>query len=586
MNATTQHYLCQLAAQLAAAPHGGKGALLGAAAAHLGCSLATLQRKLAAVRLDAPRKTRSDAGQIALPLDEAQAISAYLLDHLRGLGKQSKTLAAAVADLRANGLIRAAKLCAETGELLPLHESTIARALRHYGLHPEQLRRPRAAVQQASLHPNHVWQLDASTCTLFYMDDDGSAAMPEAVFYKNKLENFQKVAKQRVTRFVLTDHTSGYIKVRYYFGGESVANFSEFFIWCMCPSGNKHDPMHGVPKILMVDPGSGMAGAFRVLVQRLGIRMIVNAPGNPRAKGQVENAQNLVEMGFEGQFRAHRPANLAELNDRAHTWAAHFNSQRVHSRHGKTRSDMWQTIAQSELRVPVSAEVLRALLTAPTKECKVNTHTQVQFAGRVWDVSAVPGVLVGEKLHITFNAYNDAEVFAVFKAEDGQEVLHPCPLVATNERGFGANANVIGDGYEALPDSSADTARKRLAQIATGQTTQEAADRALKDKKRELFSGRIRFDHLQADLDAAPIPMPRRGEVAAVGVQMPAAAARTLSHFEAGRWLSDHGVAASAERNAAVKAAYPDGVPEDELEALKTRLTADSTRAQLRVVNG
>lgn len=586
MNALTQHYLCDLAAQLAAAPHGGKGALLAAGAAHLGCSLATLQRKLAAVRLTAPRKQRSDAGQLALTVPDAEALSAYLLDHVRGLGKKSLTLSDAVEHLRATGLMQAARVDAATGELLPLSDSAITRALRHYGLHPDQLRRPRAAIQQASLHPNHVWQLDASTCTLFYMDDDGSTAMPEAVFYKNKLENFERVAKQRVTRFVLTDHTSGYIKVRYYFGGESVANFSEFFIWCMCRGQNLHDPMHGVPKILMVDPGSGMAGAFKVLVQRLGIRMIVNAPGNPRAKGQVENAQNLVEMGFESQFRAHRPANLAQLNDRAQVWLAHFNASRVHSRHGKTRTDMWQTITADQLRVPVSAEVLRALLTAPTKDCKVNAFTQVQFAGRQWDVSAVPGVLVGEKLPITFNAYNDAEVFAVFKAADGQEVLHPCPLVQVGEHGFSARAKVVGEGYTALPDSSADTARKRLAQIATGQATQEGADRALKDKKQELFNGRIRFDHLQQALDAAPIPMPRRGQAAEVAAQLPAAIARVLSHFEAGRWLSEHGLAASAARNAAVKAAYPDGVPEDELPALKTRLSADTARAALRVVNG
>ena len=83
-----------------------------------------------------------------------------------------------------------------TGEVVPLSASAVAAALRRYGLHPEQLRRPSVAVQQVSLHPNHTWQMDASTCVLFYLDDQGAAEMPESVFYKNKLENFQKVAKQ------------------------------------------------------------------------------------------------------------------------------------------------------------------------------------------------------------------------------------------------------------------------------------------------------------------------------------------------------------------------------------------------------
>ena len=55
----------------------------------------------------------------------------------------------------------------------------VARALRGYGLHPEQLRRLPAAQQQSTPHPNHTWQMDASVCTLFYLDDDdGTRDMP------------------------------------------------------------------------------------------------------------------------------------------------------------------------------------------------------------------------------------------------------------------------------------------------------------------------------------------------------------------------------------------------------------------------
>jgi len=95
--------------------------------------------------------------------------------------------------------------------------------------------------------------------------------------------------------------------------------------------------MHGVPFQLMVDPGSGMAGAFKNLVRRLRIKLIVNAPGNPRAKGQVENAHNLVETNFESGFKFTHVPSIDWINDKAQMWMRHYNSARVHTRHKMTR---------------------------------------------------------------------------------------------------------------------------------------------------------------------------------------------------------------------------------------------------------
>lgn len=568
-----------------AAPRGGKEAVYAAAAHRLGLSRATLLRHLHSVAVRPQRKRRADSGQFELPRPEAETLSAYLQQHFRGNGKRSINMDQAVADLRANGLIRALRTDPDTGELLPLSSSAIARALRGYGLHPEQLRRLPPAQQQSTPHPNHTWQMDASVCTLFYLDDDGARDMPANVFYKNKPENFERVARQRVTRFVITDHTSGAIKVRYALGGESVANFAEFFLWAIGQHGRL--PMHGVPLQLMVDPGSGMAGAFKNLVRRLRIKLIVNAPGNPRAKGQVENAQNLVEMGFESQFRAHRPGSLAELNARAAVWQDHFNATALHSRHGKTRAMKWMEITAEQLRVAPSLDVCRQLLTAADQACRVNNFLQVQFGGsnRRWDVRSVPGVTPGEKLAITFNAYNDREVFAVLAGPDGEEVLHPCPLIEQDANGFTVGAPVIGGGYVALPDTVADTARKRTELLATGAATQEAARQLRKQRDHEVFNGAVRFDHLQREVEAQAPFLPRRGEALVPTVQAPAieAAPRLLTHFEATRELASLGVAMNPERVSQLRAWHPGGVPENELVNLQHRLTV---RAGLRVVAG
>ena len=568
-----------------AAPRGGKEAVYTAAAQRLGLSRATLLRHLHSVAVRPQRKRRADSGQFELPRPEAETLSAYLQQHYRGNGKRSINMDQAVADLRANGLIRALRADPDTGELLPLSPSAIARALRGYGLHPEQLRRLPPAQQQSTPHPNHTWQMDASVCTLFYLADDGTRDMPANVFYKNKPENFERVARQRVTRFVITDHTSGAVKVRYALGGESEANFTEFFLWAIGQHG-RH-PMHGVPFQLMVDPGSGMASAFKNLVRRLRINLIVNAPGNPRAKGQVENAQNLVEMGFESQFRAHRPASLAELNARAQVWQDHFNATATHSRHGKTRDMAWMAITREQLRIAPSLDLCRQLLTAADQPCKVNTFLQVQFGGgkRFWDVRSVPGVMPGEKLAITFNAYNDREVFAVLTGDDGEEVLHPCPLVERDANGFTVGAPQIGAGYVALPDTAADAARKRTELLATGAPTLEQAARVRKQREHEVFNGAVRFDHLERELAEQATLLPRRGELLQPTVQPPVieAAPRLLTHYEAARDLKAMGVDMNPERVTQLRAWHPQGVPEDQLATLQHRLTV---RAGLRVVGG
>src|SRR3990167_4609419 len=57
---------------------------------------------------------------------------------------------------------------------------------------------------------------------------------------------------------------------------------------------------------LQTDPyvgSAGVSGAFGNLCRRLLVDPIVNKAGNARAKGQVENAHNIVETDFESGFK-------------------------------------------------------------------------------------------------------------------------------------------------------------------------------------------------------------------------------------------------------------------------------------------
>ena len=583
--------LSQVAIDAACAPSKGKGAIYARACERLnGISLATLHRNLNKVAVRNQRKQRCDAGVFALSLAEAEIISAYIMRHYRGNGKRGITIGTALRDLRENHLVRAEVIDAATGAITLLSDSAVLKALKAHGLHWQQVlhaERP-MAVAQSSRHPNHTWQIDASVCTLFYLDDDGTSPMPANVFYKNKPENFERVAKQRVTRFVITDHNSSAIKLRYFLGSESVANYAEFFLWAMQKQPGHTDPVHGVPFRLMADPGSGLAGAFKNLGRRLGIELIIIKAGNPQAKGQVERAQDLVEMGFEHQFRAHRPANLAALNERAQVWACNFNATAVMKRHGKTRFMKWMEITPAQLRMSPSLQMCRELLTGAEKDCTVNQYGRVQFggAGRMWDVRSVPAVAVGQKLAITFSAYNEREVFCVFKDAQGREVLHPCPLVELDEHGFASDARVIGSGYQALPDTAADTNRKRALLLTTGAATLKDAEKAQKQKGFEVFNGAVRFDYLQRQNDAQLpfIPKPSVALELQATTRSTPVPVRMLAGFALAQALAARGVKMSLEANALIAELYgKDGVPEDQLDALQARL---SVRAGLRVVAG
>ncbi|HCP0994756.1 TPA: integrase, partial [Escherichia coli] len=187
MNAALTERLVYVARAARDAGHGKRCAIYDAACAELGMSRATLLRRLKEVSVTDKRKKRADAGRSALTRDEAALISATLREATRKNGKRLYSIADAVETLRANGFISAGRTDETTGEFFPLSEDAISRALRNYGLHPEQLDAPAPHTEVASLHPNHVWQIDASLCTLYYLSNGhkGLQVMDSAKFYKN-----------------------------------------------------------------------------------------------------------------------------------------------------------------------------------------------------------------------------------------------------------------------------------------------------------------------------------------------------------------------------------------------------------------
>ena len=538
-------------------------------------SRATLARKIKEVAVMAPRKRRSDAGQSALTLDEAKLISAALMETTRKNGKRLYSIKDAVTMLRANNAIRAEFLDTETGELRPLSESTIHRALRMYGLHPDQLLAPAPVTELASRHPNHVWQIDASLCTLYYLGNGakGLQGMEGQVYYKNKPGNLERVSANRVWRYVVTDHASGWVYVEYVLGAESGENLCSVFINAMQERGGA-DMMHGCPVMIVTDPGAAMTGAlFRNLCRALGISLVINAVGNARAKGQVENANNLVETKFEPGLKLRPVASLDELNTLAKAWRENFNATEVHRRHGQARSQVWMKIRADQLIKAPSVDACRELAVATPESRKVTPKLRVSFQGREYDVSTVPGVMVGEKVMVTRNPWRDDAAQVVLVGEDGRDVFHVVHEVFKNELGFSKKAAVFGESFKRHADTPAQTALKDIEQLVTGTDSQVAAEAARKAKSLP-FGGQLDpYKHI--DDATLPTYLPRRGtahDLVAPKVELP-----LLSHVDAAKQIKPRVESAGGEWTADhfrwLQQRYPAGVPQDQLDTIVAELS-------------
>lgn len=570
MNVIQAQQLARIAEQAAVAPHGQRTAIYKAGAEEMGVSLQTLQRKLKEFCVGKPRKRRSDAGNSALPLDEARMISAVLLESIRANNKQLSTIERAVERLRSNHLILGGRVDEVTGELRPLSCGAIARALRAYKLHPDQLLCDAPAVSLASKHPNHVWQVDASISTQFYLADDGARQMNKAEFYDGKPGNLKRIERQRLWRYVVTDHASGTLYVEYVLGAESTMNLCNVLINAM-QKRHAADPFHGVPWMLMTDPGAAMtSGTFRNLCRAMSIELVINQVGNARAKGQVEQAHNIVEREFESALKFQAATSLEQINGWAGQWMRYFNATAIHTRTRRSRYAVWQLIKPDKLRLAPGIEVCRELAVSTPEPRKVSNLLRVSFRGHQFDVSSVPQVMVGDKLLMTRNCWRDEDsAVVVMVGLDGHERYHVVERIGMDDFGFAHTSATIGEEFKRHAQTPAQISRKLLEQIATG-TDCEAGAQAARKAKTLPFSGLI-DPHKHVTDTTLPAYLPRRGT--SLGVKTPTVEHALLSHVEAAKLLRPRMLGLwSAETFSWLQEHYPQGIALEQLDAIEAEL--------------
>ncbi|WP_396234757.1 transposase [Acinetobacter baumannii] len=570
-----QDYLREVAAKLQAAGHGQKGEIIATACKYLDVSRPQLYRDLETVGFKSERKQRSDKGKTVVPTEVAEMIGGMVHVATRANGKKTLPITTALDMLVADG--KAPRVSA----------GTIARVMKQNMCHPKQLATPSAHTQQKSLHPNHVWQVDASVCVLFYLPKGGMQVMDEKKFYKNKPANVKKIENDRVIRYVMTDHFSGSIYVEYVTGSESSENLIEVFLNGI-QKRSAQEPLHGVPNILYADKGcANTSGLFKNLLERLDVTFIPHATGNSQAKGQVENGNNIVETQFEGRLRFMQINNIQELNAHVASWRSYWNETKVHSRTKRTRNAVWLTIKPEQLRIAPPMELCRELISTVPVERTVKANLTVSHAiqgygSQDYDVRHVEGVYPKAKLQIVVNPYRAPCIDVLTKDQYGNDVIFTCEPMQVDWVGFGNDAAIIGEEIKAMPQSKIDENRKRILKKAYDADTLEQVDKAIA-KKKPAYEGQL---NAMADVKAVEVPtyINRAGEqmhteisrrqVAPVNLIQ---AAKQIRGLVGDLW--------TPECMAALKKSYPNGeVPQDVIPEIAEGIKAATQKPKLRVV--
>lgn len=579
LTAAQADYLHQLAKELDDAPATGgmRSMLIARAAETLGKSskaIYALLKKHTAWR--SQRKPRKDKGQTSVGMDLAMLAAGLVHLGERQGGKRITSIKAAHERLAANGQ---GIVNAKTGEIIMPSKETLTRAMRRHCCHPDQLGAARPATEMRSLHPNHVWELDASVCVLYRMKgQDELRIINERDYNQHKPGKLIEIADRRIIRYVIADHFSGAIYLHYEQArGEDARGVINTLVEAISDRGER-DPMHGAPLKLFMDKGSGNKSSLVVqFLKDLEIEPLWHEAGNARATGAVEVAQNLVETGFESRLRFMETPGLAALQEQADRWRRHFNAHAILGRAQKPRNQIWIGIKDDQLRT-VARPVLEAIAHWQDEKRRIDHRFRISVDTRSHGVLEYDlrelgyhGLSSGDTVMVRLNPFRAPAVMVIKEMPDGRELRFEVLPIEKDEAGRDLRAPVIGEEYRRLPQIAADERLNEIKKRAFNTDSLEEAEKALKARKRP-------FADLDAMADVREAPQYLRKQGQALTLENKAACPMPLNRAQAAKRLmelcGDAWATDPVACNDLLRARYPDQVPESALPELADAIMA------------
>jgi len=410
------------------------------------------------------RAKRKDAGASSVDKELLIALGEMLKQCIRKNGKATLPVNVARSILE------------ERGYTIPISDSRLRELLRqnHMAVADSKVASPHQTMRTE--YPNQVHFADPSVCLIYFAPGGKQKLIGDDELYKNK--NFLE-GKNKCWRYVLTDHYSGSICVRYYASmGETAANMYDFLLYAWGQKESNVNVFHGLPELLIWDCGTAnIAKATTNALKAFGVKTMPHLPGNPRAKGQVENANNLVETQFESRLRFEPVNSIEELNNAAERFYTAYNANLINGldtrlRRGGvivgSRATLWRRIPEEKLRELPDEETCRQVFANGIQKRKVAGDLTVSIvhprAGRSlrYSVRDLPGILVGMELNLQ-PLLVTAEPLCIVSYENGKEELsfEIAPIVY-DSAGFDVNSPVYGQEYKRPKDTARETAEKIL----------------------------------------------------------------------------------------------------------------------------
>lgn len=523
---------------------------------------------------ESDRKKRSDAGASSINEKDLSTVAALLQNSVRKNGKKTMSVE------------NARSIMIQNGFDVPISARQLSGLLRTRTLSTESTSKPSPHQRMRTEYPNQVHFADPSVALMYFAPNGKQKFLRDDEVYKNKpfLEGRENL---KCWRYVLTDHYSGTICVRYYAAaGENSANMYDFLLYAW---GKKKDPLynfHGLPELLIWDCGSAnISKPVTNALKALRVETKPHLPGNPRAKGQVENANNIVECQFESLLHLEEVNSMEELNDAAERWCAAFNANQLEHRDTRitragrkigSRTMIWNWIKEEQLRELPDEEICRQIFTTGIQPRTVGGDLAISFvhpknkAATRYSLSALPDIMVGMTVNVQpILVSEEALALVSYQDRTGEIVSFEVKPIEYDRVGFDIAAPVFGQEYKSQPDTLIEKNTKALAEIAASDDKTEVPFAKVTDGQGFKTHSLI---HTQAD----PFFKTQTGkqvEVAAGTVEVHdilITPVEMAKRFKARAGFIPDGFIASLKKE------FPDGVPSQLVDDLVTEYTADT----------
>jgi hypothetical protein len=370
----------------------------------------------------------------------------------------------------------------ERGVTIPVGDGRLRELLRARHLSVKDMKAPAPYQPMRTEYPNQVHCADPSVALFYYPPGGKQKIIGDDENYKNKDFYAAKGGgkeKPKCWRYVLTDHYSGMICARYYITcGETAVNMYDFLLYAWGMKENPAYIFHGVPELLIWDCGSAnIAKATANALKAFGVETKPHLPGNPRGKGQVENANNLVECHFESRLRFEPVKTLEELNDAVERWCAAWNANTIAGldtrlkRSGQiigNRAMLWNRIKPGQLRELPDKEACRQVFANGIQERKVAgdltvsiVHPKVGRSAK-YSVRGLAGIVAGMTVSLQPILVTEKPLCIVSYEDGGEARGYEIEPIIFDDAEFEANAPVFGKNYKRPKDTAREKRRKEL----------------------------------------------------------------------------------------------------------------------------